>query len=377
MRRTCLRFQGFFQNLKKGTDKYNLFTSLWNKPDTKDERIKEYIPEVLEESLQEQRRVIQESTTRDVIVESGHRILSEIEKKSPTPSILPHLSKIILEYGAKNIIALRPLSYLLYPSGLMSSNDRQPHDLILNFVDNFRSLIEEVEQNGCSARLSKAPSRIISAEGEPSQTPLFLSQTKDDNKGEECEEKDEKTARMALNTGLMNSTALNETNLLNEPCDNADESSRETKHPPNAFYAEPTDITLFVQVITGMALANLHCGDIPNAIHCVEIGINHVVDPTRRGALFGLKAGLLVRQKKFKEAVEIAKLAVEASDNPQGYLHGGYALRRLNAPNEAMALLEKGVENHPMNTRIVAQLEAAEKEVRLLLPVSKGDTNGS
>ncbi|CCW62139.1 unnamed protein product [Phytomonas sp. EM1] len=363
MRRTCLHFSGFLQNLKTGTDKFKFFTTLWNKPETKDERIKEYIPEVLEESLQEQRRVIQESTSRDVIVESGHRVLLEIEKKSPTPNILPHLSKLMLEYGAKNFIALRPLSYLLYPSSLTPGGDKQPHDLILTFVDNFRQLIEEVEQNGCSPRLGSAPLTTTTSVEIP-KAPIPVPQP---------EAEEGFLARKEASDAVSDTGPAKEVNCVENTSGNPHVSHSENPNArPTSFVnvEEPTDITMFVKVVTGMALANLHCGDISNAIHCVDISIAHAIDSTRRGALLGLKAGLLVRQKKFKEAVEVAKLAVEVSGDAQGYLHGAYALRMLKSPSEAIALLEKGMEEHPMDTSLVTQLEAAGKEVRLSLPVS-------
>ena len=52
--------QSWGNPLKNGT---SMFTNLWSKPETKDERVKEYVPEVIEESLIEQRAVLNESTS--------------------------------------------------------------------------------------------------------------------------------------------------------------------------------------------------------------------------------------------------------------------------------------------------------------------------
>lgn len=316
MRRTFARFG--LQGSPFGA-KSNFFTSLWNKPETKDERVKEYVPEVLEESLQEQRAVLQESTSRDVIVELGHKVLLEIENKSPTPSIAPHLNKLLREYGAKDIIAQRPLSYLLYPSSSALSGGEQPHELVANFSDNFRTLVEEVERNGCSAR--------------------------------------------TVDAGAANPAEITD-------------GTRDAEAPAADAHGvvmagkgeyEPMDVTMFIKVASGMALANMHCNDLRNAVRCTDAGIAHAVDQQRLGGLLALRAGLLVHQKKYDEAAETARLAIDASGNLQGYLHGAYALRMLRRPEELVALLERGAEEHPMNTQLADQLETAQKAASLVL----------
>ncbi|KAK7201308.1 hypothetical protein NESM_000192800 [Novymonas esmeraldas] len=336
MLRISRRLAAVLPSLNLGVNKTDFFTSLWRKPQTRDERVKEYVPEVLEESLAEQRAVLQESTSRDVIVELGNRILREIDNKSPTPSIAPHLSKLLLEYGVKDVIAQRPLSYLLYPSSSAMSAGEQAHELVSAFPDNFRAMIEEVERNGCSAKAAPAPKKEVQAASSSPATaaaaeaPAPVSKKRDD--------------------GVVMATQEE---------------------------YEPMDITMFVKVAAGMAMANLHCGDIRNAVRCVDAGVVHAKEASRLGGLLALKAGLLVRQKKFAEAAESAKLAVEASGNVQGYLHGAYALRQLNRTDEAVALLERGREDHPMNTLFDAQIEAIQKERKLALPASSSATASS
>ncbi|ESL06771.1 hypothetical protein TRSC58_05551 [Trypanosoma rangeli SC58] len=330
--RCTLRFRsGFLQNLNSG--KNGFFTSLWNKPQTRDERIKEYVPEVIAESLEEQRAVLEESTSRDVIVELGHKVLREIENKSPTPSIAPHLNKILQEYGFKDLIAQRPLSYLLYPSSTLSGGQR-PNELVANFTDNFRGLVEEVERHGCSARIR------------PTKNDKNDKETTKEEGGEEAPHGNSN----AVTNGKSSLAALKSGPVIM--------ASKEDH--------EPMDVTLFVRVLSAMALANVQHGDWNNAIRCVDVALAHVKDQSRLGGLLGMKAGILVYQKKYKEAVEYANLAVEASGNIQGFIHGAFALRILERPEEAVALLEKGREQHPMNTQLLAQMEGAQKELETL-----------
>lgn len=318
-----------------GKNKTDFFTSLWNKPETKDERVKDYVPEVLAESLVEQRAVTQERTSRDLIVEFGHKVLNEIQNKSPTPSVSPHLNRLLLQYGAKDVIAQRPLSYLLYPSSttVVGSGGGVPHDLVFSFVDNFRVMVEEVEQNGCSICRDGDAGTIGKRQNTTPSAAV-----------EEAAQNDHKEERThsAPNSGTVIMTSLSE--------------------------HEPMDITMFIKVVSGMALANMHCGDYRNAVRCVDTAISHAIDKNRLGGLLGMKAGLMVHEKKFDEAVEAARLAVEASGNIQGYIHGAFALRRLGRPEEVVALLKHGVEEHPMNLELLQQLEAAGKEVKLSLP---------
>lgn len=332
MRRTGGILGGFLQNLTKG--KENFFTSLWNKPDTRDDRIKDYIPEVVEESLLEEKAVRLENNSRDVIVELGHKIILEIEKKSPTSRIAPHLSKLLKEYGSSSdLICQRPLSYLIYPtSSVLSSNAEASHDLVLNFADNFRGMIEEIERSGCSVKRIQSEEKASIAEGvaeknENEEAPVSSSNAKDASKGE------------------------NERFEGEAPIVATDEEY------------EPLDITLFVKVTAGMALANLNCGDLRYAEKCVDTALFHAKDPQRVGGLYGMKAGILCRQKKFEEAVEAAKKAISSSQNLQGYLHGSYALHQLNRKVEEIELLEEAKEAHPMNQQVALRLSDAQKSL--------------
>lgn len=328
LRRTLRKRGGFFQNFK--SDKNNFFTSLWNKPQTRDERVKSYVPEVIEESLQEQRAVLQENTARDVVVELGYKILREIENKRPTPSIAPHLDKILQEYECKDLIAQRPLSYLLYPCSSMSGG-HQPHELVSNFTENFRELVEEVERSGCSLRVGKRANISKTTRGEAT-----------------------------LENVSDHAATLQEASSDDKPSDTS-------KSGPVIMVAkeehEPMDVTLFIRVVSAMALANVQNGDLSSAVRCVDVCLDYVVEPSRHGGLLGMKAGILVHQRKFEEAVQCANEAVQVSGNIQGYIHGAFALRMLNRLKEVVQLLEKGREDHPMNTQIVELIEEARKDL--------------
>lgn len=346
----------FLPQLKFGSNKTDFFTTLWNKPQTRDERVKEYVPEVLEESLEEQRAVLEESTSRDVIVELGNKILQEIDNKSPTPSIAPHLTKLLAEYGVRDVIAQRPLSYLLYPNSTVMSGGEQAHELVSAFTDNFRAMIEEVERNGCSV---KQPSSSAAAEDAG-------------GKGEAAQQSAEATeeATVAASEPAADAAPAQEHREEGKPLSHTPSKKEGAVIMASKEEYEPMDITMFVKVAAGMAMANLHCGDLRNAVRCVDAGIVHAKEASRRGGLHALKAGLLVHQRKYEEAAKSALLAVEESDNVQGYLHGAYALRKLNQPEEAIALLEQGEEAHPMNTVFEAQIAALKKEVKPALPAS-------
>ncbi|KAG5491176.1 hypothetical protein JIQ42_01073 [Leishmania sp. Namibia] len=357
----------FLPSLNFGVNKTDFFTNLWSKPQTRDERVKEYVPEVLEESLQEQRAVLEESTSRDIIVDLGTKILQAIDNKSPTPSIAPHLNRLLLEYGAKDVIAQRPLSYLLYPNSSALSAGEQAHELVSNFPDNFRAMIEEVERSGCSAKtrapLVTAP-EARSSNGAPSVAAAGHSDTSGAHVyGGVATSGERESAAPSVVTPDDGKHAL----PSERRADGVIMASKEEY--------EPMDITMFVKVAAGLAMANLHCGDTRNAVRCVDAGIAHAKEASRLGGLLGLKAGLLVRQKKFAEAADCAQLAVEASGNIQGFLHGAYALLQLNRPEEAVALLERGRENHPMNTQFEAQIEAIQKKRRLALTATSSSSS--
>jgi tetratricopeptide (TPR) repeat protein len=350
---------GFLPQIKLGSNKTDFFTSLWNKPQTRDEQVKEYVPEVLEESLEEQRAVLEESTSRDVIVELGNKILQEMDNKSPTPSIAPHLAKLLEEYGAKDVISQRPLSYLLYPNSSAMAAGEQAHELVSGFPDNFRAMIEEVERNGCSVkqqRQEQAPGISYEASaGIAASDGAALN-----HEGEGA------AASAAANTEGEDNNNVDRANAARPKTGDVIMTAKEEY--------EPVDITMFVKVAAGMAMANLHCNDLRNAVRCVDAGIAHAKEASRLGGLHALKAGLLVHQKKFDEALESARLAINESGNVQGYLHGAYALRRLNRPEDAIELLEQGKEDHPMNTQFDQQISLLKKELKPALPASSSSS---
>ncbi|CAJ1034915.1 hypothetical protein, conserved [Leishmania lindenbergi] len=362
MLKTSKTLAALLPSLSFGVNKTDFFTNLWRKPQTRDERVKEYVPEVLEESLVEQHAVLEESTSRDTIVELGNKILQEMDNKSPTPNIAPHLNRLLLEYGVKDVIAQRPLSYLLYPNSSALSAGEQAHELVSSFPDNFRAMIEEVERNGCSAKI---PAPLLSA----SEAHALKAAPSVAVAGHDP------TSSVDLGSGAATSGEPESPAPSGSTPGDDKASSPSRRRADSVIMAskdeyEPMDITMFVKVAAGLAMANLHCGDMRNAVRCVDAGIAYAKEASRRGGLLGLKAGLLVHQKKFVEAAHCAQLAVETSGNVQGYLHGAYALRKLSRLEEAVALLERGREDHPMNTQFEAQIEAIQKERRLTLPAS-------
>jgi tetratricopeptide (TPR) repeat protein len=320
MRLSRVARQSWGNPLKNGA---SMFTNLWSKPNTKDERVKEYVPEVIEESLTEQRAVLNESTSRDRIVESGYRLLQEVENKSPTPSIAPHMQTLLLEFGApKDLIGQRALSQLLYPSVAPTPAVAalQAHELVSGFLENCKRLVEHVEVHGSSVKARRATSE-----------------------GEETKKESERTSS-------------NE-----EP----DEGNRVVMAKPDEV--EPLDITMFAKVTAAMALANLHTGDLNQAMACCDAALRHAVDPKRIGGLHGMRAGIYNKMKKYELAAEAARLSIEASDNVQGYLQGAAALRQLKRDQEVVALLEQGKEAHPSNEVVGQQLLAVKKDLKLAL----------
>lgn len=318
-----------------------MFTSLWKKPETRDERVKEYVPEVLEESLTEQRRVLAEGSSRDVIVDSGHRILGLLENKAPTPSIVPHLNRILEAFEAKELIGQRALSQLLYPiainaSTAMGAASATPNELITAFPENFKSLIEYVEQNGRTATPVMQPKGNEPEAGDA-----------DTQAATDRPEVGETETTTSLKSGAVIMSPRSE--------------------------VEPLDATLFVKLSAGMALANIGTGDLVHALKCVDAGLRFAVDPKRIGGLYGMKAGVLNRQKRFEEAADAARLAIEASDNIQGYLQGVASLRALKRSEETVALLEQAREAHPKNTQIAELLVEVKKHMKLSLPAAASD----
>jgi tetratricopeptide (TPR) repeat protein len=308
-----------------------LFTNLWSKPETRDERVKEYVPEVLEESLTEQRRVLAEGSSRDVIVDSGHKILALLDNKAPTPSITPHLEKILAAFETKELIGQRALSQLLYPTAINASTalgagSATPNELVSGFAENFKSLVEYVEQNGRTATPVQPKADTVAPEAPPST--------------EGAEESTTPTSSSKFG------------DIITAP-----------RHE-----VESLDATLFVKLSAGMALANIGTGDLVHASKCVDAGLKYAIDPKRIGGLYGMKAGILNRQRRFEEAANAARLAIEASDNIQGYLQGAASLKALNRSEEIVALLEQAREAHPQNVVVSDLLIQVKKTVKLSLP---------
>jgi hypothetical protein len=302
-----------------GSKVKDYFTTLWQKPETRDERIKEYVPEVLEESLMEQRAVLSEATKRDMIVESGSRVIKELENKAPTPAIAAPLAQIFDHYGGKNLISQRALSYLLYPGSVAGTANEHPHELIASFHENFKLLIGEVEKNGCSVAappIKDAP---------------------------------EKTKEQA---GAADEAAEGENKVVMQSKDEA----------------EPLEITLFVKVVAGMALANVQYTDFASGVKCCDVALLHAKDSARIGGLYGMKAGILIRMKKYEEALEAAQKSIEASNNVQGFLHGATALSKLRRDSELLRLLEQAKESFPLNAEVQRLLAAAKRDCKLALP---------
>lgn len=322
----------------------DMMFGLWKKPETQDSRVKDYVPEVLEESLAEQRAVLEESTTRDVIVELGHKVLRAIENKSPTPSIAPNLNSILKEFGASELINQRALSYLLYPnSSAGNAGSQQQPELVSSWADNFRAFIGHIEENGSSVHIRQK----------------LLEDAKQDSHGDNQEKIDATTTKTTKDIEV-------------------DSDSSEAVPPPvkpkeainvgqTSAEAEPFDVSMLAKVSAGMALANIQCSDNAHALKCVDFALTHSTDATRRGGLYGMKAGVLNRLKRYEEASQAANLAIEASDNVQGYLQGAAALRMLKKDVELVSLLERGTQAHPAQTLLLDQLDAQKKTMGLSL----------
>lgn len=323
---------------------------LWFKPQTRDEKIKEYVPEVIEESLQEQRAVLDERTSRDVVVELGHKVLREIENKAPTPSIAPSFNAITKEFGATDLIGQRALSYLLYPTSVKEHgrNAATPHELVENFADNLKAFIDYVEANG-SASLDKLNERAKATAGTPALegTPSPAAITAGEVTKEDAE-------------------VPNEAAPAASPESEAAPSATPAATPAaaSATVEETPDVTLYVKLLAGMSLANVRCNELHAALRCCDNGIDHVIDPQRLGGLLGMKAGILNRMRRFEEAAEVAQKAIAVSNNSQGYLQGAAALKMLKREAEVVALLEKGKEQLGENPLIEAELNSAKKKFK-------------
>jgi tetratricopeptide (TPR) repeat protein len=310
MRRSATFLLGmhFGRTAQDETSSKKSWTELFWKPKTRDEAIKDYVPEVLEESLSEQRAVLAQQTTRDAIVEHGHKILREIENKAPTPSIFPALNKILALYGPDHIISQRALNLLLYPGSAPQFQQTQAPELIANFGDHFKAFIEVIEQNGSYHHDVK-----LLAQAKVSQTP-----SENQTEGE------------------------------------GDAKPAEIPKP----VAEPQDITYLVKCVAGMTLANIQIGDNANALKCCDAALGHVIDDGRKGGVLALKAGVLIKLKRYGEAADAARLSIAASpSNPQAYLQGAAALRLMGKNDEAIALLTDGIAVCPGNEAVQTMLD--------------------
>lgn len=309
----------------------DFFTSLWHKPETRDERVKEYVPEVLEESLLEQKAVLSEASKRDVIVECGAKVLKELENKAPTPAIAAPLAQIMDHYGGKNLISQRALSYLLYPGSVAGMVNEHPHELISGFSENFKLLIDDIEKHGCSAIKPAADAKKGSAKAAAAA---------------------KEAGTEAAQEGTANGSDGGKVVML---------SSDET---------EPLDVTLFVKVVAGMALANVQYTDFTSGVRCCDVALLHAKDSSRIGGLHGMKAGILIRMKKYDEAVQAAMLSIAASNSVQGFLHGATALGKLRRDGEALKLLEQAKESFPQNPEVQKLLAAAKRDYKPALTAS-------
>jgi tetratricopeptide (TPR) repeat protein len=310
------------------------WTELFFKPNTRDERVKDYVPEVLEESLAEQRAVLAQQTTRDLIVEHWHKVLRELENKAPTPSIYPALNQILALYGPDHLISQRGLNLLLYPGTATCFQQTQPPELISAFQENFKQFVDSVEQSGSYIHDVKRPAvAAASAAGIDAASAT-------DAEGAEAA-----------------ATAATAT----EPA------------------AEPVDVTYLVKCMAGMSLANMQVGDNAGALKCCDAALEHVIDESRKGGIHALKAGVQIKLKDYAGAHESALKAIATSQSPQGYLQGAAALRLMKKNDEALALLTEGVEACPGEESIAKYLEgvvaAKEKEAaRLTASTEAGGT---
>eukprot|EP00758_Cryptobia_borreli_P014617 Tbor_TRINITY_DN5938_c2_g4::TRINITY_DN5938_c2_g4_i2::g.18829::m.18829 len=143
----------------------DMFRKMWNNKFTAsatETKVKEHVPEALEESLADQPAVENDFTSRDIIVDLGHRAIKCIENKAPTPTIAPHIDGIFKEYGASSeMINQRCLSYLLYPYSAPRSSQVLHHDLVMSFPDNIRALVAHVEVYGTSHAKEVAKEKLL------------------------------------------------------------------------------------------------------------------------------------------------------------------------------------------------------------------------
>ena len=343
LRRNRLFFVGMtgaFQNESQERENKKGWKDLFFKPQTRDERVKDYIPEVLEESLAAQRAVLaKENTERDLIVEYGQKMLKDLENKAPVTNMFPAFVSLMKLYKKDNLVSQRAMHLLMYPGSTQhgTMNQQALPELVTSFSENLRTFVDTVEQNGSfvhdvkwkNGNNQKQNSAALLTEGGKSSA-------KNNNKI--AGELEEGKTTEAENTS-------NEEAELDSPTAISEE-------------AEPMDVTLYVKCLAGMSMANARINDYISAVKCCDAALEHAMDPNRKGGVYALKAGLQVQQKKLLDAVQTAHLAIECSpQNPQGYLHGSAALRMLGRYDEAVKMLELAAETMPGNDSIAGMLE--------------------
>lgn len=315
---------GAFQSFDDERGQKKGWKDLFFKPQTRDERVKDYIPEVLEESLAAQRAVLaKENTERDLIVEYGQKMLKDLENKAPVTNMFPSFVALLKLYKKENLVSQRSMHLLMYPGSTQHGtvNQQGLPELVSSFSENLRAFIDTVEQNGSYVHDVKWNKK---------------------NAAKQLGEGSDKKIAGQLEAGSSKNSAVVDDD---SPVALADET-------------EPSDITLYVKCLAGMSMANARINDHVSAIRCCDAALEHAMDPSRKGGVYALKAGLLVQQKKFLEAAETAKLAIDcAPQNPQGYLHGSTALRLMGKPDDAVEMLKLAAETMPGNDSIAALLE--------------------
>ena len=301
-----------------GRDKKG-WRELFFKPETRDERVKEYIPEVLEESLEAQRAVLAEQTDRDKLIEHGQRVLKLLENKAPSPAVFPALNEMLQLYGSKHCLTQRSLNYLLYPNSDQHRSKRRglnasvPDALVQNFGENLQSLIDAIEESGSSAHNKQIQEQ---KNVEPIDITLFV--------------------RCMSGMALANAHTNDFSNAVS-CCDAA------LKYVVNKARR--------AAILAVKAGVQNHAGQYELAAETAKLCID-------------------------------ASLAAECQDIPalpSAYLHGAVALRKLNKPNEAVKLLQEAAERVPESDQIMQMLndtlKVIDKASTLKLPNGNANKN--
>ena len=319
---------------------------LFFKPQTRDERVKDYVPEVLEESLAAQRAVLaKENTERDLIVEHGQKMLKDLENKAPVTNMFGSFQALLKLYKKENLVTQRAMHLLMYPSSTQVGTVTQAAvpELVSSFGENFRAFIDTVEQNGSYVHDVKWKAAAAAAAAAPA---IAIG----DGASADAKQLEAGAAGLEVGSGggdaTTNATTTAEGQIANED---------EPVAP--AAETEPLDITLYIKCLAGMSMANARLNDTTTAIKCADAALEHAMDPNRKGGVLALKAGLLVQAKKYIEAAETAQLAIAcAPNNAQGYLQGATAMRLMGKGDEAVELLKLGALTLPNNDAIAGLL---------------------